>query len=148
MPSGGRGRKFESSHPDQFFFIELASCCLFGRYHELTISPLPKFCRIPLTGKLPASRNPGRYFACLPTCSAREHCLGSTVETGKPPGSKLDCRNVTCCYKRRAVGASVASIARQCTTEHNPITQKSRKTVLAGTGYNPLEIQRTVFGKR
>ncbi len=77
MPSGGRGRKFESSHPDQIFFIELASCCLFGRYHELTISPLPEFCRTPLTGKLPASRNPNRYFACLPKCSAREHCLGS-----------------------------------------------------------------------
>ncbi len=76
-PSGGRGRRFKSYHPDQLFFINLASCCLFGRYHELTISPLPDFCRTPLTGKLPASRNPNRYFACLPTCSAREHCLGS-----------------------------------------------------------------------
>ena len=85
MPSGGRGRRFTprraaagpSSHPEQLFFIELASCCLFGRYHESTISSLPKFCRIPLTDKLPASRNPNCYFACLPTCSACEHCLGS-----------------------------------------------------------------------
>jgi hypothetical protein len=26
---GRQGRKFKSSHPDQFFFIEIASCDLF-----------------------------------------------------------------------------------------------------------------------
>jgi len=77
LSSGGRGRKFESSHPDQNFFIELASCCLLGRYHELTISPLPEFCRTPLTGKLPASTIINPCCACDLGWLAHEHCLGS-----------------------------------------------------------------------
>ena len=96
LSSGGRGRKFtkspgaildreatrrvagrtpaiKSSHPDQLFFIELNSCCLFGRYHELTISPLPEFCLTSINGNLPATKalNPGN--PCLPECSAHEH---------------------------------------------------------------------------
>ena len=79
LPSGGRGRKFESSHPDQIFFIELGSCCLFGTYHELTISPLPEFCRTPLTGKFLASTIIKPCCACALGRLAHEHCLGSAV---------------------------------------------------------------------
>ncbi len=68
-----------SSHPDQIFFIELASCCLFGRYHELTISPLPEFCLTSINGNLPARKSPNPCNPCLPECSVHEHCLGSAV---------------------------------------------------------------------
>ena len=86
-PQGEGRRPASILSPDQTLLIEVASCRLFGRFHELTISPLPEFCRTPLTGKLPASRIPNRYFACLPTCSAREHCLESAMGR-KPPSSK------------------------------------------------------------
>ena len=77
LDSGGRGRKFESSHPDQFFFIKLISCYLFGRYHELTLYLLPDFRLTSTNGNLPSPKTTHPRNPCLPECSAHEHCLGS-----------------------------------------------------------------------
>ncbi len=77
LHSGGRGRKFESSHPDQFFFIKLISCYLFGRYHELTLYLLPDFRLTSTNGNLPSPKTTHPRNPCLPECSAHEHCLGS-----------------------------------------------------------------------
>ncbi len=86
-PSGGRGRKFKSSHPDQLFFIILVSCCHFGSQQALTNSLLPEFSRTLLPGKFPASTIINPCYANALRWLAHEHCLGSAV-SHKPPSSK------------------------------------------------------------
>ncbi len=128
--SGGRGRKFESSHPDQSNqkLTALSTRWRDREYHH-EYQPSWFLGRQIVLGKCPATGTSADRRPQFINYWTAEHYLGSAVKPRRPYGSKLGCRTVTCCFQKNTVRAPVASSARQCSTTHNLITQNSRKFI-------------------
>ncbi len=66
-----------SSHPDQFFFIQLVSYCPSGSSHFSMGVALPEFCLTSVSDKCLALTNINLCNVYVLACQVHEHCLGS-----------------------------------------------------------------------